>query len=311
MCGEKCRFQLAVRNPLGSPPHVRGKGVWQYPAAGVSRITPACAGKRRARRGAGLWSQDHPRMCGEKCVARTCARVNAGSPPHVRGKAKKVDAKNLHQGITPACAGKSATGGRWQDRYWDHPRMCGEKSAIQHAYNTPAGSPPHVRGKAAVRNPQSVSLRITPACAGKSKHQRRQESNRKDHPRMCGEKSTARGRLSTRIGSPPHVRGKAVDGVFFMVEDRITPACAGKRRQCRPDRGCSWDHPRMCGEKLALKTRKKENTGSPPHVRGKAIVHSKRLCFVGITPACAGKSFFGIILSSRRWDHPRMCGEKH
>ena len=35
------------------------------------------------------------------------ANIQLGSPPRMRGKAKKVDAQNLHQGITPAYAGKS------------------------------------------------------------------------------------------------------------------------------------------------------------------------------------------------------------
>ena len=32
--------------------------------------------------------------------------------------------------------------------------------------------------------------------------------------------------------------------------------------------------------------------------------------FLGITPACAGKSVFGLLYPRFIWDHPRMCGEK-
>ena len=66
MCGEKHVFHGERDKQPGSPPRMRGKGVSLITAHSVPRITPAYAGKRQARRGAGLWSQDHPRVCGEK-----------------------------------------------------------------------------------------------------------------------------------------------------------------------------------------------------------------------------------------------------
>ncbi len=52
-----------------------------------------------------LW--DHPRVCGEKGIARDVVTQREGSPPRVRGKVLLLTGANLRHRITPACAGKS------------------------------------------------------------------------------------------------------------------------------------------------------------------------------------------------------------
>ena len=71
-----------------------------------------------------------------------------------------------------------------------------------------------------------------------------------------------------------------------------------------------WDHPRMCGEKYHEKNLHERTKGSPPHVRGKVPPPRYSGTWTGITPACAGKSFFRLVVQSVVEDHPRMCGEK-
>ena len=51
--------------------------------------------------------------------------------------------------------------------------------------------------------------------------------------------------------------------------------------------------------------------GSPPHARGKEQKHDSIFREVRITPACAGKSFIRVIISTSPKDHPRMRGEKY
>lgn len=66
----------------------------------------------------------------------------------------------------------------------------------------------------------------------------------------------------------------------------------------------------MCGEKVRFTWHSSWSEGSPPHVRGKVRRDAGDSGFVGITPACAGKSLSCGDARSQDWDHPRMCGEK-
>ena len=51
---------------------------------------------------------------------------------------------------------------------WDHPRRCGENLAMYGVQQGEVGSPPQVRGKLYEINQNIMSLRITPAGAGKT-----------------------------------------------------------------------------------------------------------------------------------------------
>ena len=52
-------------------------------------------------------------------------------------------------------------------------------------------------------------VRITPACAGKSRCWRLHGRHGWDHPRVCGEKNRVQYQPARLRGSPPRVRGKA------------------------------------------------------------------------------------------------------
>ena len=93
---------------------------------------------------------------------------------------------------------------------------------------------------------------------------------------------------------------------FFFV----SPAYVGKRIASPVAFASAADHPRVCGEKIALSELPDEFPGSPPRMRGKAKEEPYRPCHPGITPACAGKRRGSCRRMHRIWDHPRMCGEK-
>ena len=93
----------------------------------VQRITPACAGKRWYRGNGRRYSEDHPRVCGEKPSCFVCRICYQGSPPRVRGKAALHLGISPQGGITPACAGKSSRYLFQRCLIGDHPRVCGEK----------------------------------------------------------------------------------------------------------------------------------------------------------------------------------------
>ena len=75
---------------------------------------------------------------------------------------------------------------------------------------------------------------------------------------------------------------------------RITPACAGKTVELFEFGNAPEDHPRVCGENLALTLKSSRRAGSPPRVRGKRKDVFCGDCAARITPACAGKTLAQI-----------------
>ena len=170
VCGEKTFGGHKLTRDAGSPPRVRGKACdLLFLRVGVG-ITPACAGKSpNATIGRGA-SQDHPRVCGEKLKVLRMSSSTRGSPPRVRGKEIHLHALVDQRGITPACAGKRPSTRSYRVRDWDHPRVCGEKASFSFFSTVGSGSPPRVRGKGSLHPQLCCCPRITPACAGKRRH---------------------------------------------------------------------------------------------------------------------------------------------
>ena len=68
--------------------------------------------------------------------------------------------------------------------------------------------------------------------------------------------------------------------------------------------------PRVCGEKAFPSLPLGRMLGSPPRMRGKAIICLVQGNMDGITPAYAGKSTYSSFHPAACKDHPRACGEK-
>ena len=126
-CGEKPSAQARRFARLGSPPHMRGKGISVDFFILHKGITPAHAGKSARI----LWEHFE----------------NMGSPPHMRGKEFPFLFAIVVTRITPAHAGKS--------------RLPPAGAHFQ------IGSPPHMRGKGCRILLPMCLYRITPAHAGK------------------------------------------------------------------------------------------------------------------------------------------------
>ena len=136
-----------------------------------------------------LLYRDHPRICGEKPLIRLRCRAIVGSPPHMRGKVHCVLHKLRRVGITPAYAGKRQALTTVKSRRRDHPRVCGEKFRFLLGYRLLLGSPPRMRGKELSFVGFQLHTGITPAYAGKRPPGSSSGSWKKDHPRVCGEKT--------------------------------------------------------------------------------------------------------------------------
>ena len=86
------------------------------------------------------------------------------------------------------------------------------------------------------------------------------------------------------------MRGKGDYDGLSPVGVGITPAYAGKSRALYAEAKNYEDHPRLCGEKHNARINRTGHVGSPPPMRGKAILTVFAWC-------C-------------HEDHPRLCGEK-
>ena len=213
---------------VGSPPRMRGKARTLRTGRRSRGITPAYAGKSTGGTHAHKCARDHPRVCGEKRTRGNADGGETGSPPRMRGKEACKKACEVSWGITPAYAGKRAAAAPEAAGNQDHPRVCGEKAAIAGLLPSLLGSPPRMRGKVNHFAQNCAKIGITPAYAGKSSIIPHPQGVFKDHPRVCGEKRAIPSRWTQRQGSPPRMRGKALNKEETPITDRITPAYAGK-----------------------------------------------------------------------------------
>ena len=199
-------------------------------ARACTGIIPACAGSTHIAKPDDMRIGDHPRMCGEHFRSEPAHPLRRGSSPHVRGALDDGSDREQISGIIPACAGSTPNSHRNPRTAWDHPHMCGEHRDAPIYMQSTAGSSPHVRG-ALDEKPFFDSRRgIIPACAGSTTRWRMRPSQKRDHPRMCGEHQVMDDYGTMVVGSSPHVRGALrIQGTRPDCKG-IIPACAGSTR---------------------------------------------------------------------------------
>ena len=190
----------------------------------------------------------------------------------MRGKAIPHFFRYFQRRITPAYAGKSQSFAGHSRRSQDHPRLCGEKYNDVRVKAFQAGSPPPMRGKVLRYRKWKPCKGITPAYAGKRFRRKLTRQQKKDHPRLCGEKFIMAMEKNKVKGSPPPMRGKVARYFSARSVGRITPAYAGKSIKKQRCRKPQTDHPRLCGEKTTGILKPPTSIGSPPPMRGKVFV---------------------------------------
>ena len=105
VCGEHRRVHMEGLPGGGSSPRVRGTHLDQTLSLNLGGIIPACAGNTRWCPGRSADDGDHPRVCGEHCMAVASLVDVSGSSPRVRGTLWRVVCYVRGRGIIPACAG--------------------------------------------------------------------------------------------------------------------------------------------------------------------------------------------------------------
>ena len=248
VCGENSNSVAGERNRAGSSPRVRGKLRPRLRPRPYPRLIPACAGKTIMEQTADAHGKAHPRVCGENGHRLGLGQFQLGSSPRVRGKPHDGMVSRSRDGLIPACAGKTSYSCRCPRGVWAHPRVCGENWATVSTPCAFSGSSPRVRGKPSSHVFDLTTLRLIPACAGKTFRVRPMIFRSGAHPRVCGENARTRARLAQLRGSSPRVRGKLEFGVFQTHSIRLIPACAGKTGDVENGTPKRWAHPRVCGE---------------------------------------------------------------
>ena len=173
-------------------------------------------------------------------------------------------------GIIPAYAGSTGyVFGCWLS-HWDHPRVCGEHSALFTRTVSRSGSSPRMRGAPIANN----LLIYIP----------------RDHPRVCGEHASIVGNIAFETGSSPRMRGAPIVQCENASKFGIIPAYAGSTAPTRWRRSATRDHPRVCGEHYLENAEKTVWSGSSPRMRGALCIHTIGGCTGGIIPAYAGST---------------------
>ena len=290
MCGENPARAAAKASSSGSSPRVRGKRPPGHPHTGRAGLIPACAGKT-ARVGcrAASWGA-HPRVCGENHTITWTVDAMIGSSPRVRGKLGGHAEQFAHEGLIPACAGKTWTmlAGRFASPA--HPRVCGENHEKKIPDALAEGSSPRVRGKLHRRKRHAQHVRLIPARAGKTGPGLVGPVEGRAHPRACGENQQVLLTGLPKWGSSPRVRGKQAPCGSGEHPPRLIPARAGKTGNVTAYSAVWPAHPRACGEKVKPVWDALMAAGSSPRVRGKPTDGGGAPDAGRLIPARAGKT---------------------
>ena len=309
VCGERVSCVPAVVTGAGSSPRVRGTRRHSRARRRGHRFIPACAGNADGWRNAYGRMAVHPRVCGERPSAGIPTWASGGSSPRVRGTPVQRPPTIRDRRFIPACAGNASSTGASRALRTVHPRVCGERRGGVRP-GAPHGSSPRVRGTPRGRPAGRSLIRFIPACAGNAAARPTAGGAQTVHPRVCGERGIAVQGSRPAVGSSPRVRGTPALGRGRVLPRRFIPACAGNaiRRRRPPVRAAV--HPRVCGERVPVRTGALRSSGSSPRVRGTLVGGAAVRAPLRFIPACAGNA----PRPSRRRPpspvHPRVCGER-
>ena len=155
-----------IASTTGSSPQMRGALRRRMGARHRPGIIPADAGSTRRAPVCMSSYSDHPRGCGEHRAPPYSVAPWPGSSPRMRGAHTEVNHDIFEVRIIPADAGSTPRLLSQSRRWSDHPRGCGEHSALIVGLPLMTGSSPRMRG--ALRQTEGLVRpgRIIPADAG-------------------------------------------------------------------------------------------------------------------------------------------------
>ena len=268
VCGEHSSSVWAEAPSPGSSPRMRGTPFMSSIVYIFTGIIPAYAGNTKAEAWRALRRRDHPRVCGEHSIRPAKLTGDLGSSPRMRGTLLGFLVGQEHCGIIPAYAGNTVGSGRWPDRCWDHPRVCGEHPPTVCQGVSGLGSSPRMRGTPEENVVVLNNGGIIPAYAGNTLSIFPSNAFKRDHPRVCGEHEVVTNYADAAKGSSPRMRGTQKHPRGTVGAEGIIPAYAGNTSNCHMGRALARDHPRVCGEHRQGGKYGTNGIGSSPRMRG-------------------------------------------
>ena len=149
----------------------------------------------------------HPRVCGERAGVPTPIVVVNGSSPRMRGTPPERMSVQVDRRFIPAYAGNAGRLQSWLNCPTVHPRVCGERRAVDPSHLYDGGSSPRMRGTPAAGRRRTPDIRFIPAYAGNANAVVLKALLTSVHPRVCGERSICPKNSSSVSGSSPRMRG--------------------------------------------------------------------------------------------------------
>ena len=215
----------------GSSPHTRGTRRPCSQSAAGQRFIPAYAGNARLLVPARRADAVHPRIRGERKLAKLPPEKVAGSSPHTRGTRAHGEHVRCASRFIPAYAGNAGSARAGACTAAVHPRIRGERDIVRAHVNSANGSSPHTRGTPRPQMMQGTRRRFIPAYAGNAPRPVRQRRQTPVHPRIRGERARLVASVDWISGSSPHARGTLSLRHNAPGHDRFIPACAGNAGQ--------------------------------------------------------------------------------
>ena len=189
--GENWAGTSVMGSTSGSSPLTRGKPLRTTRALAPCGLIPAHAGKTGQRRGPGGRAPAHPRSRGENSTSWSTPSGDMGSSPLTRGKHGVYAGRPPRNGLIPAHAGKTDTGGVSTYGHGAHPRSRGENLLMPAHMPSMKGSSPLTRGKLHAGGVGDRRSGLIPAHAGKTDEEPRRGGAQRAHPRSRGENCRA------------------------------------------------------------------------------------------------------------------------
>ena len=166
-----------------------------------------------------------------------------------------------------------------------------------------------MRGTHGLHGAESGLPGIIPADAGNTRSIGHEQRSDEDHPRGCGEHESRTSVSGSGAGSSPRMRGTLTLPTTQQPRPRIIPADAGNTNMAGTYTAEAEDHPRGCGEHMAMRLARCGLRGSSPRMRGTQRPTAPMLTQTRIIPADAGNTDVPTEHARCAQDHSRGCGE--